>query len=244
MIIFAHRGYSEKYPENTMLAFKKAIEAGAGGIETDVHLTKDGEIVITHDETLERVSNGKGMVKDYTYEELLKFDFGEKKSAEFKGERAPKLIDLIKLIKETELGLNIEIKVGFPLYPGIEKKVLDMIIEEDILDRVIISSFNHYSLALLRDLNKEVKIAPLYVSALYKPYNYAKSLGANIIHPNYKVINKDVIEECHENGVKVNMYTINDLELAKNLMAIGADGIMTDNPELMVNNLKDVRSGN
>lgn len=243
MIIFAHRGYSQIYPENTMIAFKKAIEVGADGIETDVHLTKDGEIVITHDETLERVSNGTGMVKDYTYEELLKFDFGVKKSDQFKGERAPKLIDLIKLIKDTDLLLNIEIKVGFPLYPGIEEKVLDMIIEEGILDRVIISSFNHYSLALLRNLNRDVKIAPLYASALYKPYDYAKSLGANIIHPNHKVINKDVVKECHENGVKVNMYTVNNLDLAKKLKAMGADGIMTDNPELMINNLKDVSHG-
>ena len=239
MIIFAHRGYSKKYPENTMLAFEKAIEVGADGIETDVHLSKDGELVITHDETLDRVSTGTGMVGSHTYKELLEFDFGIKKGPEFKGQKIPRLIDLIKLIKEKDLFLNIEIKIGFPLYPGIEEKVLDLIIKEDILDKVIISSFNHYSLALLRNLNKNIKLAPLYVSAIYRPYDYAKSFGANYIHPNYQVVNEDIVKESHSNGVKVNMYTVNDLKVALGLKAMGVDGIITDDPELMAYNLKD-----
>lgn len=240
MIIYAHRGYSKKYPENTMISFEKAIEAGADGIETDVHLSKDGEIVITHDETLDRVSTGKGMVGSYSFEELSSFDFGVKKDPKFKGEKIPKLIDLIKLIKENDILLNIEIKIGFPLYPGIEEKVLSLLIKEDILDKVIISSFNHYSLALLRKLNQKIKLAPLYASAIYRPYDYAKSFGANFIHPNYQVINADIVKESHENGIKVNMYTVNDLKVAKGLKAMGVDGIMTDDPELMVNNLKAV----
>lgn len=109
MKIFGHRGASDQYPENTMLAFRKAIEKGADGIEADVHLTKDGECVLIHDETIDRTSNGMGWIKDYTYEQLLEFEFKNGKDVE-DWVKIPKLSQLLGLAKEEKKDVILDIK--------------------------------------------------------------------------------------------------------------------------------------
>ncbi len=121
--ILAHRGASAYAPENTMAAFKKAIEMNADGIELDVHLSKDGYIVIIHDERVDRTTDGKGEVKDFSLDELKKLDAGSWFSDEYKGEKIPTLEELLSLIKNTEIYLNIEIKAGYRVYPDIEEKL-------------------------------------------------------------------------------------------------------------------------
>ena len=140
---FAHRGFSGKYPENTLLAFEKAVEAQTDGIELDVQLTKDGEIVIIHDETIDRTTNGKGLVVDYTYEELEKFDASYIYTGQFGFNKIPTLREYFNLIKDTNIITNIELKTGINEYQGIEEKVYNLIKEFQLEDRVIISSFNH-----------------------------------------------------------------------------------------------------
>ena len=124
---FAHRGFSGKYPENTMLAFEKAIEAGADGIENDVHLTKDGVPVIIHDELVDRTTNGKGYVKDYTYEELSKLD-ASYIFPEYGVLHIPTLREYMELVKDKDIITNIELKTGVFEYPGIEEKVYAILI--------------------------------------------------------------------------------------------------------------------
>lgn len=119
--IFAHRGYSGKYPENTMIAFKKALECGVDGIELDIQLTKDGEVVIIHDETIDRTTTGKGFVIDYTYEELEKFDASFKfKDLGFN--KIPTLREYFQLVKDYDIVTNVELKTGINEYLGIEKR--------------------------------------------------------------------------------------------------------------------------
>ena len=143
--IFAHRGFSGKYPENTMLAFKKAVEIGCDGIELDVHLTKDNVLVIIHDEDIKRTANGQGLVRDMTFEELRRFDY----SAGFKGvygfNEIPTLREYFELVKDTDIITNIELKTGIFEYPTIEQRVIDMIREFGLEKKIILSSFNHYS---------------------------------------------------------------------------------------------------
>ena len=125
--IFAHRGFSGKYPENTMLAFEKAVEIGVDGIELDVHLTKDNVLVIIHDEDIKRTCNGEGLVRDMTYEQLKKFDA----SATFTGVYGfcgiPTLKEYFDLVKDTDIITNIELKTGVFEYPTIEKRTIDLI---------------------------------------------------------------------------------------------------------------------
>lgn len=234
MRIYAHRGNSSVYPENTMAAFRSALAVGAEGIETDVHLTKDGVLVITHDEEISRVSDGTGYVKDMTLEELRAFDFGSWKGEAFKGERIPTLKELLDLLKDTDLMLNIEIKMGFVLYPGIEEKLLDTLKSEGFLHRVIFSSFNHYSIALIKQLEPFAKTAPLYECGLYQPHEYAKTLGASFIHPSYKSMDPRLLEDLKKSGIGVNLWTVNDLKTALYFNSLPIDGIITDYPEELI----------
>lgn len=240
MLIYAHRGNSSVYPENTMSAFRSAVDLGVHGIETDVHMTRDGILVITHDEEISRVSDGKGMVKDLSYEELLHHDFGLWKGDAFKGEKIPMLSELLDLLEGTQIILNIEIKMGFLLYPGIEEKLLKMLTERGFLPRVIFSSFNHYSLAKLKELNPEAKVAPLYQSGLYKPYDYALTFGADYIHPYYMAMDKTIVEESHRKNIKVNLWTVNDSSQVAYYKDLGVDGLITDYPEELLSKLKEL----
>ena len=148
--VWAHRGASGYAPENTLDAFRKAVEMGADGIELDVQMTKDGELVVIHDETIDRVSNGKGWVKDYTYEELKKFNFN-KTHLEYTKEEIPTLEQVYLLIKPTNLTINVEIKTGIVFYPGIEERVLELTDRLGMKERVIYSSFNHYTIRKIKE---------------------------------------------------------------------------------------------
>ena len=146
MRVFAHRGYSGKYPENTMLAFREAEKTGADGIELDVQLTKDGEIVIIHDETLERTTTGTGWVKDHTLAELKALDASIIKGTAYSPERIPTLEEYCRWVKDTKLVTNIELKTSIVYYPEIEEKTAEMVKAFGLEDRMIFSSFNHLSI--------------------------------------------------------------------------------------------------
>ena len=137
MLLLGHRGYSDQYSENTMLAFSKAIESGFDGIETDVHKTKDGVLVLCHDEKINRTSDGKGYIKDMTYEELCAYNFGTKENPQ----RIPLLKELLELCKGKNVKINLEIKTNKIQYPGIELESYQMIKEMGMLDQVLFSGY-------------------------------------------------------------------------------------------------------
>ena len=142
--VFAHRGASGYAPENTLEAFALAGEQGAQGIELDVQLTKDGEVVVIHDETIDRVSTGKGAVRDYTLEELRRFSFHNHKK-EYEGVQIPTLREVLEQVKPGGMEVNIELKTGIYWYPGLEEKTVELVKAAGMENRVIYSSFNHYS---------------------------------------------------------------------------------------------------
>ena len=142
--IFAHRGASGYAPENTMDAFKLAVKQGAEGIELDVQLSKDGIPVVIHDETIDRVTNGHGYVKDYTLEELKNFTIMKGKYQEYEHSKIPTLEEVLVYAKKENLTVNIELKTGIYWYPEIEEKTVDLVKKTKMEDLVIYSSFNHY----------------------------------------------------------------------------------------------------
>ncbi|NFV12756.1 glycerophosphodiester phosphodiesterase [Clostridium sporogenes] len=229
--ILAHRGASAYAPENTMVAFKKAIDMNADGIELDVHLSKDGRIVIIHDEKVDRTTNGKGEVKDFTLDELKKLDAGFWFSDEYEGERIPTLEELLKLINNTNIYLNIEIKAGYRIYPNIEEKVIDMIEKYKILDRVIISSFDHYSLVRVKEINLNIKTGMLYEAALYEPWDYARSIKVEALHPNYITLTKEFIDKANINNLEINPYTVNDENDMERLIKSKVTSVITNYPD-------------
>lgn len=240
MKIFAHRGNSSVYPENTMPAFQSAIDLGVHGIETDVHLTKDGILVLTHDEDVSRVSTGQGMVKDMTLQELRALDFGSWKGEAFQGERIPTLEDLLDLLEPHDLMLNIEIKMGFVLYPGIEEKLLETIEKRGFLSRIIFSSFNHYSLVKLKSLAPTALVAPLYQCGLYDPHVYAKTIGADFIHPYYLAMDPSLLPALKKENIGVNLWTVNTPQAVETYVAMGIDGLITDHPKELIETLRSL----
>lgn len=227
----AHRGDSGDFPENTMIAFKKALENGADGIELDVQLSKDLELVVIHDETLDRTTDGCGYVKDYTYEELLKFDAGYKFSKEFKGERIPKLEDVLKLFVNNDFILNIELKNSIINYEGLEEKVYKLIEKYNLEDRVVVSSFNHYSIKKCMDINNKVKVGALVDSCIYEPQDYINSIGADCYHPEFNSLNKEVVKKLKDKKIKINTYTVNKEKDLKNMIDLKVDMIITNYPK-------------
>ena len=182
---FAHRGFSGKYPENTLLAFSKAIEEGVDGIENDVHLTKDGVLVVMHDELVDRTTNGKGYIKDKTYEELAQLD-ASYIFKEHGPQKVPTLREYLELVKDTDIITNIELKTGVFEYTGIEQKVYDMLREFDMVDRIIISSFNHYSVLRMKAIDPAIKCGMLEESWLINAGAYVASTGVECFHPFFK----------------------------------------------------------
>ena len=146
MLILGHRGARGHAPENTMASFQAALDMGADGIELDVQMTKDGKVVVCHDHSLERTSNGSGWLVEHTREELRALDFGSWFSPQFAGEKIPTLREVLQWAAPTRLIVNVEIKHGPVIYEGIEEKVSALIRECRMVERVIVSSFYHPSL--------------------------------------------------------------------------------------------------
>lgn len=228
-LVFAHRGYSKFYPENTMIAFKKAADVGSDGIELDVQLTKDDEIVVIHDEKVDRTTNGTGYVKDFTFNEIRKLDPVQKNKDKRK-ERIPSLKEVFEWMTKNQLICNIELKNGIFPYKGLEEKVVNLVREYDLSNRVIISSFNHYSIVYFYRLAPEIEIAPLISEGLYMPWIYANSIRAKGFHPKYLSVTDQIIKESIKNGIAVRPYTVNKEEDMTRLFNIGCSAIITDDP--------------
>ena len=232
-MIQAHRGASAYCPENTLEAFSKAIEMGADAIELDVHLTKDGEIVVAHDERLERVSNGVGYINDHRFEELKKLEFN-KLFPDGPVCRMPTLAEVFSLVKPSALFVNIELKTTERLYPELPEKLSSLVKEYGMGERVIYSSFNHYSLQEMKKIDSRAQIGLLYQLGMVDPWVYANYIHADAIHPHYFIIATlpETVERCHENGVKVNVWTVDDPQAVKLMLKCGVDGIITNKPDI------------
>lgn len=233
-IIYAHRGASGSAPENTMSAYNKAIAFGANGIECDVQMTKDAKLVICHDETIDRTSNGKGFIKDKTYKELMSLDAGSWFGSEYAGEKIPLLEELLDLVKKSGLYLNIELKNGIIQYEGMEEKTVDMVQSFGLQDKTIFSSFNHYSIYDIKSKYPEAFTGALYMEGLYKPWKYLQSINCNCAHPFYLAAKPEMTEGLRQHGFTVNAFTVDDANTATMLIKSGVEGIITNYPERMI----------
>ncbi len=232
--VWGHRGadgWDVQYaPENTLPSFQKAIDMGADGIEFDVQLTRDGEIVICHDEKIDRTSDGKGWLKDYTLKELKRFNFS-KPHPEYGFVEIPTLKELLDLVKPTNLTLNIELKTGVIYYDGLEEKTVQLVQKYGMEERVIYSSFNHYSLHKLKKQFPEVQIGLLMGENFVDIPDYPKRLAAMAVHPPVGALKKEYIDQCHEYGLKVHTWTVDNRDQMREVIKMGADAFITDCPD-------------
>ncbi|GBG11795.1 hypothetical protein PAT3040_06642 [Paenibacillus agaridevorans] len=231
MINFAHRGASAYCPENTMAAFARALELGATGIETDIQRTKDGVLVCIHDESLQRTAGTARLVVDTDYEAICQLDAGSWFDASFAGERIPTLDQLLALAAESELILNLELKNGAVQYPGMEAEVISAVRQAGLADRVVLSSFNHYSLALCKSLDPDIRTGILYMEGLYRPWEYAATLNADALHAYHFAVLPEWVKEAEEAGIVYHPFTVNEEAEMLRLIEAGVAGIITDYPD-------------
>ena len=231
-LIIAHRGASNIAPENTLLAFQKAIDLKADLIEFDLQETKDNHLVVTHDEELSRLTGFKGLVKDLTLKELKELDFGE-------GEKIPTLDELLKLTRG-KIGLNCEIKVS-----GIAEKTIEIMRRYDIIDSTIISSFLHEELLKVQEIEPKIRIASLEPTSSSKTTDWSEKkemiqfcIDNNFyaINPLAMMVDKQFVEHAHEFNIKVFPWTVDVKILIKKLFKFGVDGIITND----VNIVRDI----
>lgn len=239
--IWGHRGASGYAPENTLEAFSLAAEQKADGVELDVQLTKDGKLVVIHDETIDRVSGQRGFVKDFTLEELKKLNVNKTIPA-YKAVCIPTLEEVYDLLKGTGLTINVEIKSSIIWYPDIEEKTLELTRRMGMLDKVIFSSFNHYSIRKLRELDSSVETGILYSDVLCDIGAYCKNVGADALHPIYCHRYMDSIwKEYMKCGIPLHIWTVNEEEDMKFFMENQTDAIITNYPAKAIEVRKTVK---
>ena len=231
MKVYAHRGYSGKYPENTMLAFKKAAETGCDGIELDVQLTSDGQVVIIHDEKIDRTTDGTGNVKDYTLEELKKFNAAASWNGKYGFEPIPTLEEYFQWVKDTDLVTNIEIKSGVYYYEELEEKTLALVRKYGLEKKIIFSSFLHSSITLLRKLAPEIPCGALveYENLGNHGY-YCEKFDFQYYHPGMKALTEEMVQSCKEHNIPLNVWTINDMGALEQLYEWGCEGVISNFP--------------
>lgn len=239
--IFAHRGASGYAPENTLEAFSLAMKQGADGIELDVQLTKDGEVVVVHDETIDRTSDGKGAVRDCTLQELKGFSFHNQMD-EYKGARIPTLKEVLELVKPGNMQVNIELKTGVYWYREIEKKTMQVVKEAGMEDRVIYSSFNHYSIQKVLENKADAETAYLYSDVILNVDKYAKETGVCGLHPAIRHLKMaDFMEEYRESGLKVRVWTVNTEEDMRLFIQNDLEGVITNYPDKALKIRKEIQ---
>lgn len=237
--VIAHRGANKKAPQNTLPAFKKAIEENADGFETDVHLTKDGVPVICHNYTIDETSDGNGKISSFTFDELRSFDFGAYFSPDFKGTTIPTLDEFLEVTSKSSAEIiNIELKKPFDRNTvRLVQKTLDAVKKYGCLDRVIISSFSPSLLKTVKKIDPRCKTAFLYPTnrpnvcrTMFIPFFTAKRIKCDILHPANIAVSKGMVFIAHKLGYKVNVWTVNDKRTINRLLWCGVDGLITDMP--------------
>lgn len=242
--IFAHRGSKGTYPENSMLAFKKAISVGVDGIELDIHMTKDNVLVVIHDATLDRTTTGTGYIKNHTLAQIRAVSAGAK-FAEYKHYDSswdqalvPTLAETLTLFKEHDLAVNIELKTYEVEYPGIESEVLK-VVETSGYDagNIIYSSFHLPTILRIRQLDKTAKVAWLLENFVPMPEDYIDTIGMDALHLDKKIVLAN-IDYWRPVAKQLRVWTVNEEAEMKTLIEMGVAAIITDYPELAIKLMK------
>ena len=228
-INYAHRGASHYYPENTMLSFRKGLEMQANGIETDVQITKDGVLVLFHDDTLDRVTGQTGCIADYTYAELLTFDVikGEQR------EKIPTFEEFLKEFGDEDITFAIELKVK-----GVAKQTAEMIYKFGVQDKVIITSFIYDALVEMKECAPELRRGYLHYGLDEKTRKEIETLELYEICPKGTMVNAQEVEEYHKKGYGVRAWGMADEQIMVETVKKGVDGMTVNFPDKLTEYLK------
>ncbi len=239
--MIAHRGASAHAPENTMSAFRRAVELGARFIETDLHLSRDARFVAIHDPTLERTTNGSGRVHDFSLAELRQLDAGTWFDHEFARERIPVLEEILEFAREADIVLYLEIKYDSAW--GMHHSLLASLRKEHDLARTVILSFDPATVESLRRLDATLMTGLLLEEQAPDPIQIALDCGARQLCPRADLLTSELIEKIHRVDLQVATWTVNQVEQMRAAIAVGVDGIMTDFPDRLRALVEDCKTG-
>lgn len=225
--VLGHRGCAGIEPENTIRAFKRAMDLDVDFIELDVRMSRDKKLVVIHDDKVDRTTNGKGYVRDLTFEEIRKLDAG-------KGEKIPSLEEAIDLLKKGKQTIAIEIKE-----PDTLEGILKILMEEELSSKVIIVSFWHNVLKRIKEIEPEIKTGAILVGRPIDAVSIAKAAKSELICLKHKFIDQELVVECHENDIEVNAWTVNEIEDIKRMKKLGVDTISSDYPDRVLESSPD-----
>ncbi len=249
--VHGHRGAAGLAPENTLAAFRKAMALGVDALEMDLRLTRDGAVVVIHDETVDRTTDGQGRVADLTLEELKRRDAGGKFSPAFRGERIPTLREVIEAVKasgDARIRLDLELKFH-PDHPGrpedFEERVLEVLRQGAFVERVNLISFHHPSLRKVKGLEAKIRTG-LLVGGREPPRDpvaLVRQYRADYYSPGFRLVTSEVVAALHRAGIPIVPWTVNDEAEMRRLMALGigslaGDGLATDFPDRLVKLLR------
>ena len=246
-LAIAHRGHSIEFPENTLEAYRKAIELGVEMIECDVNITRDGRLVMIHDPTLDRTTNGNGRVSNATFDEIQRLDAGGKFKPEFAGIRVPSTEETLLFFKETGIASCFEVKgADVEEAKRIAVALLDLFQKHDMLATAFMSSYKHEALLLAKSKSPELLVAPERLPDDAPPdpleaLRQAQSFPAPVLQHQYTVLTSDVVRVLHDNEVAVWSWSTTDEESLVFSVEVGADAVMGDDVRLMLEVLNRMR---
>lgn len=229
--IWGHRGASGYAPENTLDAFELALKQGADGIELDVQMTKDGELVVIHDEKINRTSNGSGFVKDFTLKELKQKVFN-RTIPDYRPVSIPTLKEVYELFQSNQNIINVEMKTGVFFYPGMEDKVLELTAQMSMEDRVIYSSFNHQTMVSMKQKNPRIRCGLLYADGTLDMDEYCRKHQMDALHPAfYNLQYEGFRKRCREKKIPLHVWTVNDKTILRSMLEQKVEAVITNYPD-------------
>ena len=233
--VIAHRGFSSVAPENTLAAIESAIEIGADMVEFDVTVTADGEVVLMHDPTLKRTTNGRGKVMEKTLEELQQLDAGSWFGPEFAGETIPTLGQVLEQTRGRIL-LNVEIN-SEAVDESISEKVAKLVTEAGMEDQVVVSSFSPLALEQMRTRAPDIRTASLFNRKIHRgtdPTEIVAEVGSRSFNVNRWLLRNSMLQSCHENNIPVAVYTVKRKRIMRSLIDRGVQALFTAYPDRLI----------
>ena len=224
--VLGHRGCAGLEPENTMRAFKRALDLGVDFIEFDIRMTKDKKLVVIHDEKLDRTTNGMGFVRDFNFEKIRKFD------AE-KGEKIPSFKQTLKFMKNKRPIILIEIKE-----PETAEAILKIIKKEKLENKVLVVSFWHNVLKKIKEIDPKIKTGALFRKKVKNIIPLIKEIKADGLGLEYHSIDEEIVKDCHKENLEINAWTVNEIEDIERMIKLGVDIISSNYPNRVLEILK------
>ena len=250
--VFGHRGAMGYAPENTFASFALAVEQGVDAIELDVHLTADDEVVVIHDHHLERTTNGQGLVREHTLAEIRALDAGSRfdarragtrrAGAQRAGEPVPTLAEVLDWARDRCV-LDVEIKGGPAPYPGIEARVVDLIRQSGLADRVLVISFDHPTVLRVKELAPEIATGVLYSGRPIDATSLARAAGADALMPGWANLAAEDVERAQAAGLSVHPWATSEPDEIRSLLRMGVDSICSNHPDRVVAARAELEAG-